>query len=486
MIYRRDFLNAAARGDKTKLQEILRQFRLKVNWQDEFGQTAIWTASFEGHVDAVEFLLSKEANPAIAKKSGFNACHIASHEGHKEVLEALFKSGKVDIHSQIPNDGATALYLASLNGHVDAVEFLLRSGAKREMKTKDGQNAVFASARNGHTKTVELLLKSSKHPNLEANIQNFAGDYPLHVASREGHHDTVLALLNWNANVSVSNISGEYPLHVAISRNHVHIAKTLLKHQKSVVNEKTSAGLTPIFCARSVEAVRILREAGSDTQYLLWHAASHGHWDIFRDQLLEDPEQLLQPGPLQLTPFHYLLLDGNKTLEGVVKLMMEKNTQRLDWLQKQLLQFGHHEMCLQDLKMTEDLIRAAVESDKPETIEWARQRIEENDDTLKQKLLDLISKRKNPRTCQVFLPQQNLPSSELFTKYPGFNDKIEESLNLPKWENGETVDLEEDILKLALKPLCPLSSARRGGKQPKTIKMTEFEPQQHCDPACTQ
>ncbi|KAJ9441346.1 hypothetical protein DIPPA_13738, partial [Diplonema papillatum] len=66
--------------------------------------------------------------------NGSTALHIASENGHSEVVKELIAAGaKVDVQD---NDGSTALQSASYFGHSEVVKELIAAGAKVDVQAK--------------------------------------------------------------------------------------------------------------------------------------------------------------------------------------------------------------------------------------------------------------------------------------------------------------------------------------------------------------
>ncbi|KAH8401662.1 hypothetical protein KR009_007203 [Drosophila setifemur] len=61
----------------------------ELNSRDSFGWTALMMAACEGAVDAVIFLLQKEADVEVRDKSGNSALKLAQRKGHLEIVELL-------------------------------------------------------------------------------------------------------------------------------------------------------------------------------------------------------------------------------------------------------------------------------------------------------------------------------------------------------------------------------------------------------------
>ena len=74
------------------VEELLRQ-GVDVDTKDIYGRTALWMASFNGHSDVVELLLSHGADTEV--RGGpleSTALHTACQEGHLNVVKCLIQS----------------------------------------------------------------------------------------------------------------------------------------------------------------------------------------------------------------------------------------------------------------------------------------------------------------------------------------------------------------------------------------------------------
>ena len=88
----------------------------------------------EARTVRLALLLGAGASVDQANNDGDTSLYIASQNGHVEVVRALVEAGaSVD---QANNDGRTPLFMASQNGHVEVVKALLEAKVARAQLVK--------------------------------------------------------------------------------------------------------------------------------------------------------------------------------------------------------------------------------------------------------------------------------------------------------------------------------------------------------------
>ncbi|XP_035680792.1 poly [ADP-ribose] polymerase tankyrase-2-like [Branchiostoma floridae] len=93
--------------------------------------TALYIASYKGHVDIVKLLLRKGASVSKRTRSSFGPLHGAATEGKTEVVDLLVQHGAtLDIRDGFQN---TPLMRACNYNHVDTVRRLIELGARPDL-----------------------------------------------------------------------------------------------------------------------------------------------------------------------------------------------------------------------------------------------------------------------------------------------------------------------------------------------------------------
>ncbi|KAF3031163.1 hypothetical protein E8E12_000410 [Didymella heteroderae] len=99
-----------------------------------------------------------------------------------------FESEKVIFVDAKDSSGSTPLIWAASNGHKDTVELLLGTGkVDVDAKNSRGWTPLMSAAFNGHKDTVELLLGTGK---VDVDAKNSSGSTPHELAARNKHKET--------------------------------------------------------------------------------------------------------------------------------------------------------------------------------------------------------------------------------------------------------------------------------------------------------
>jgi ankyrin repeat protein len=151
---------ACTHGKLEMVRFFVRDLKLDVRESDF---NAFHLASGNGHLDVVQFLA--EAGTVVTSCTnicGFTALHLASYYGHLNVVRYLVDRQCLNVNADTRKDlrhgGLTALHFAVRNGYVDIVRYLAVQGrADIDQLTKDNVTAWMIAKKMGNLAMVELL-----------------------------------------------------------------------------------------------------------------------------------------------------------------------------------------------------------------------------------------------------------------------------------------------------------------------------------------
>jgi len=285
-------MEAAAQGHLAAVENLLTK-KSDVNAQAIDGSTALRAATYYGHVDVVNALLAHGADVNLRDKTGRTALSDAVMEGRAAIASLLLEKGAdpnvktafgepLLTHAAMQSNeslvralldrGAdpnvqlegqrTSLIAAVQRGHENIISALLERGADSRASDRDGKSALLLAAEKGLTPTVHLLLNKGADPNQQDTVGNSA----LILAAGNAHAPVVELLLNNGADVHVPNKSGDTAFLVSARSGTVAVMNMLLQ-KGARANEKTLAGTTALMMAAEkgrLDAVRYLIKNGAD------------------------------------------------------------------------------------------------------------------------------------------------------------------------------------------------------------------------------
>jgi uncharacterized protein len=203
------------------------------NLSDSQGFTAIDHAAYHGHLEVVSTLLA-DTEPRFRRNSllsgGIHSClHLASQEGHPEVVKALVKAGGEALLNRIDANGGSCLYIASQNGHVEVVRVLVEAGGEAllgRISAKWG-SCLHVASQKGNLELVRVLVRAGGEALL--NKTEAKGFTCLHAASLKGRLEVVRMLVQFGGRTLLNRKGpdGITCLHVASAEGHLPVVQYL-------------------------------------------------------------------------------------------------------------------------------------------------------------------------------------------------------------------------------------------------------------------
>ncbi|RPB08502.1 ankyrin, partial [Morchella conica CCBAS932] len=81
--------------------------------KSDIGSTALHMASREGHSEVVRVLLKRGVDQTAVDKSGYTALHLATFYGKTQAAAVFFESGPNELVNRRVNSGHTPLHMAA-------------------------------------------------------------------------------------------------------------------------------------------------------------------------------------------------------------------------------------------------------------------------------------------------------------------------------------------------------------------------------------
>ncbi|KAF7358495.1 P-loop containing nucleoside triphosphate hydrolase protein [Mycena venus] len=262
---------------------LLIKHNASVDQADEDGTTALHLASSQGHLDIVQLLIEHSASADQADKDGKTALHLALSWGHLDIVQLLIEhSASVD---QADNYGTTLLHLASSKGYHDVGQLLIEHSTSVNQADKDGRTALHRASSMGHLNIVQLLMEHS----VSIDQADKDGWTALHLALSRDHLNIIQLLIEHGTSINQADEDGWTALHLASSKGCLNIVQLLIEHGASI-NQADKDGRTALHLASSGQHLNVLQlliehsvsidQADSDGWTALHRASSKGLFDI--------------------------------------------------------------------------------------------------------------------------------------------------------------------------------------------------------------
>ena len=256
-----NLLHSAAEGGDVSIIEMTLSRGFDVNSKDSLGRTPLMIAAAKGKKQAVDFLLSKGADPSLKTLTEKKLLHAAVEGGNVAIVETVL-SLDIPVNS-IDKDGLTPLMIAVSNNKLETLEFLLSNGADPFLKDEKERNVLNISAECGCTDVIERLLSSG----MDIDSRDDKGQTPLMDAAAFAKLQVVNYLLEKGADPTLTANNGWSLLHFACQGGNTTIIEKILSCRLDVNIKGTYGESTPLIAAivnNNLEAVKYLLKEGAD------------------------------------------------------------------------------------------------------------------------------------------------------------------------------------------------------------------------------
>jgi uncharacterized protein len=232
------------------------------NARQNDGSTPLLWAVYDEDAARVSALLKAGADVSVANDFGATPLSEAARTGNTQILAMLLKAGADPKEKNA--EGETALHAVARTGNVEAAKLLLKAGADIEAReTWGGQTPLHWAASQNQPDMVRFLVSRGADPDSRATVRdwqrrvtaegrpkdmNRGGFTPLLFAARDGHVDSVKALLEGKANIDMPDPDGTTPLVLTLINAHWDTAKLLIDSGANV-NDWDFWGQSPLYIA---------------------------------------------------------------------------------------------------------------------------------------------------------------------------------------------------------------------------------------------
>ncbi len=193
---------ASTHGAKEVVRHLLKSHNIAINAQNSKGWTALMCAAKAGHEEIVHQLLEKGADMNAVSKDGWTALAVALQENHKGVVNEMFRTRPESINTLSRNKRTHAFLLACKQGYADIVQrFLCIPDINVNDQDREGCTAlIYAVAGSDSDSCKEIVRLLLAIPNINVNVENGRGETALVIAAAYKKIEIVRMLIDAGAN----------------------------------------------------------------------------------------------------------------------------------------------------------------------------------------------------------------------------------------------------------------------------------------------
>lgn len=146
---------------QTMLQLLSVHPHLKIGYlKYKNSKTLLMEAAQNGKITVCQLLLTEGAEPMNIDVNGFTALHLASLNGHENIVKLFLTKCKMspDVCNKM---NRTPIHCAAQNGHINVIKVILDYNGNIHAKDKNGYNVLHFACFHNHDELVDYLLSNS-------------------------------------------------------------------------------------------------------------------------------------------------------------------------------------------------------------------------------------------------------------------------------------------------------------------------------------
>ncbi|GAB6025340.1 hypothetical protein CHUAL_010750 [Chamberlinius hualienensis] len=155
---------AAVKNNQPMVDYLLTKCHIDGDTSPDDLWTPLQAVAMYGHLDMVQYLIKKGANPKkILKMSNVNALHFASLNKEMDIFDYLVKKCKQRFNEE--GCFCSPLHIMAEYGHIDRINYCIKKyGTNINETAMDGRNVLHFAAENGQFEMVKYLITKHKIP----------------------------------------------------------------------------------------------------------------------------------------------------------------------------------------------------------------------------------------------------------------------------------------------------------------------------------
>ncbi|KAL3098282.1 hypothetical protein niasHT_021242 [Heterodera trifolii] len=257
-------------------------------------RSALWSAFFRQHIDIVDLLLEKGADPnepvvgrendintifwghLLISDYGFGGTILTSSALRYRTIKLIFSSSlSPGFESELVEirkpENMTPLFVAALHAHFPLCHVLVERGANVDLGSDFATTPLMMACKRSQMEIVTFLIENGA----DINLQNGDGETALMTACSRGNVDIVRLLLSHGANVEQTDYTGfRFALKHAASEGHLEVCRLLVEEWAADVNQQTIQERTTALI------YAVIRGHLAIVNFLIEHGADLHHVDV--------------------------------------------------------------------------------------------------------------------------------------------------------------------------------------------------------------